>query len=78
MKLNEQVEARMNIYTKSSQWPMETFLGMGKLVVYLIGTFSVRFTQHIYSEKIKFSGERREVDVITFKIKNLPYETTIK
>lgn len=35
MKLNEQVEARMNIYTKSSQWPMETFLGMGKLVVYL-------------------------------------------
>lgn len=54
MKLNEQVEARMNIYTKSSQWPMKTFLGMGKLVVYLIGTFSVRFTQHIYSEKIKF------------------------
>lgn len=78
MKLNEQVEARMNIYTKSSQWSMKTLLGMGKLVVYLIGTFSVRFTQRIYSEKIKFSGERREVDVITFKIKNLPYGTTIK
>lgn len=47
MKLNKQVEARMNIYTKCKSVANETFLGMGKFVVYLTGTSSVRFTAYI-------------------------------